>query len=668
MKKADKNRELKTEMTNRHPSSGIRHLTTVICIFSMLLAQSSLLYAGGPGTSSANFLKIGIGGRAVAMGEAQTAATNDAMATYWNPAGLADLTVAEAAFMHNKYFQDISQQYLSYVQPTSLFGTFGIGVTRVAIDDIEGWDANNVKTQDLTASDMLYTLSWGQKLNTYRFLPQLNVGISVKQLSKALGDDKATATMADIGVLYELKGDKLKGLKVALLSQNMGQDVTFISEGSPLPQANKLGLAYSMFGEALTTALDYVMPNDNDPYVNMGLDYRVLNILAFRIGYKGQHDLDNGFTYGVGIGNQRLHIDYAFVPFGDLGDSHRVSFGIRFGGRYRRRQVNEQIKMAYLEMENEYAQGNVINAYIKANEILSIAPWHRETIDFTKRVRKEFQELEDAAKREQLKIQIAEHFEKGEEHFKLDELMAAKKEFNAILALDPKHSGARTYLARIENRFKDLIQTFYENGMRDFAAAKYSNAKENFRKVLVLDPEHTEAKAQLVLTEKHLAKIKEAADEKARLDQIRPIFKDGLNAFEGKKYVTAVEKFRTVLKIYPDHKESIRYINLSNKLLAKRHYEKGSQLAQEGNWSEAGTEFRNALKYNPRYTDAKKALTKVKGQMSKQNKSDSQGYYKQGLEAFLSGDKGKAKKLWEKAVELDPENLEAKRGLERVSK
>ena len=74
------------------------------------------------------------------------------------------------------------------------------------------------------------------------------------------------------------------------------------------------------------------------------------------------------------------------------------------------------------------------------------------------------------------------------------------------------------------------------------------------------------------------------------------------------------------------------------------------------------------LKYNPKYSDAKKALAKVKGQMGKQKKADSQNYYKQGLEAFLRGDKNKAKELWQKAVDLDPDNLEAKRGLERVSK
>jgi hypothetical protein len=53
-------------------------------------AQSSL---GGQraGTSSGTFLRIGVGARAVAMGETFVAVANDPSAIYWNPAGLASL-------------------------------------------------------------------------------------------------------------------------------------------------------------------------------------------------------------------------------------------------------------------------------------------------------------------------------------------------------------------------------------------------------------------------------------------------------------------------------------------------------------------------------------------------------------------------------------------------
>jgi len=62
----------------------------------LVLGLAVSAQAADPGTTSANFLKLGIGPRAVAMGEAQVGLANDVYATYWNPAGLAQLQNREA--------------------------------------------------------------------------------------------------------------------------------------------------------------------------------------------------------------------------------------------------------------------------------------------------------------------------------------------------------------------------------------------------------------------------------------------------------------------------------------------------------------------------------------------------------------------------------------------
>ena len=63
-------------------------ITKLILILTLTL-MSGYVYAGGKGTKACNFLTIGIGARAVGMGEAYTALADDADATAWNPAGLA---------------------------------------------------------------------------------------------------------------------------------------------------------------------------------------------------------------------------------------------------------------------------------------------------------------------------------------------------------------------------------------------------------------------------------------------------------------------------------------------------------------------------------------------------------------------------------------------------
>src|SRR5580765_128324 len=84
-------------------------------------AQASL---GGQraGTSSATFLRIGIGARAVGMGETFVAVANDPSAIYWNPAGLASLQRRELSFSHVQWPADVHFEHLTLILPSRRFG------------------------------------------------------------------------------------------------------------------------------------------------------------------------------------------------------------------------------------------------------------------------------------------------------------------------------------------------------------------------------------------------------------------------------------------------------------------------------------------------------------------------------------------------------------------
>ena len=52
------------------------------------------------GTAMFQFLKIGVGGRAVGMGGSFVAVANDASALYWNPAGIVQIGSNELILSH----------------------------------------------------------------------------------------------------------------------------------------------------------------------------------------------------------------------------------------------------------------------------------------------------------------------------------------------------------------------------------------------------------------------------------------------------------------------------------------------------------------------------------------------------------------------------------------
>ena len=76
----------------------------------VIFLHATTLFAGSPGSTTANFLKIGIGARGSAMGEAQSAIANDVNASYWNPAGLSTLRFQEISLMHYSLIEGVRYQ------------------------------------------------------------------------------------------------------------------------------------------------------------------------------------------------------------------------------------------------------------------------------------------------------------------------------------------------------------------------------------------------------------------------------------------------------------------------------------------------------------------------------------------------------------------------------
>lgn len=87
---------------------------------------------------SNEFLNIGVGARALGMGNVQAAIADDAMAGYWNPAGLLRLSQKyNVAFMHSELFAGIAKNdYGSFAMPLDSSSALGVSIIRLGVDDI----------------------------------------------------------------------------------------------------------------------------------------------------------------------------------------------------------------------------------------------------------------------------------------------------------------------------------------------------------------------------------------------------------------------------------------------------------------------------------------------------------------------------------------------------
>ena len=71
------------------------------------------------GTAAAQFLKIGVGARAMGLGGSFTALANDVSTLYWNPAGITNLGGFSFAVRHTEWFANISHDFAGVVYPLS---------------------------------------------------------------------------------------------------------------------------------------------------------------------------------------------------------------------------------------------------------------------------------------------------------------------------------------------------------------------------------------------------------------------------------------------------------------------------------------------------------------------------------------------------------------------
>ena len=155
------------------------------------------------GTSGGNFLKIGVGARAVGMGEAFVAVANDPSTIYWNSAGVASLIRSEALVSHVEWPASISYEHLTYIHPSKkLGGSLGFQLGLLHTDIEETSEEHPFGTgQTFTYADWNAGVTYGRRL-TDRLL--IGVGGKVVHGTSPTSGARRSTLAIDIGSIYYL--------------------------------------------------------------------------------------------------------------------------------------------------------------------------------------------------------------------------------------------------------------------------------------------------------------------------------------------------------------------------------------------------------------------------------------------------------------------------------
>jgi hypothetical protein len=327
----------------------MRALSIVAVLLSMPLTSGTA--ATGAAKYAGEFMSLGVGGRALALGGAYVALANDVTAGYWNPAALSHIMYPQVVLMHDEQFGSlVNHDYGAVAFPVGTQSSLGISIIRLAVDDIPdtrnaGVDISGNVTYDpaqfsrvdpdrvtyFSAADWAIFFTYSRK-----YSEEFSYGANIKLIRRDLGENSAMGVGVDVGAWYTpfqnvVLGANFQDVTTTFLAWNTGRNELI----SP---TLKVGGAYLLdaFGGRFAPAVDVDIRFENRQSastahigpvsfdLHTGLEFEFRSLVALRLGYSDVKQL----TMGAGILLPKLRIDYSFAKFDgqqQLGNTHRIS-------------------------------------------------------------------------------------------------------------------------------------------------------------------------------------------------------------------------------------------------------------------------------------------------------------------------------------------------------
>lgn len=334
-----------------------RKIILILLLFNGLPAAAQVHAA----KYSNEFLAIGVGGRALAMGNAQVAVAQDATAGYWNPAGLTgQINQYQAVLQHGEYFSGIAQfDYLAFGMQIDSVSNLAFSVIRFGIDDIPDtrflYDANGAINYDnvrfFTAADYAFITSYARQLP---WLGGLSIGGNFKIIHRKAGDfATAWGFGLDVGMMKSIGrwqlGAVFRDVTGTFTAWSHNTEAildVFTQTGNTIPENSVeltvprlivgAGRQFTIKKFGILPTIDLAVTFDGkrntviksnfasiDPALGVEFDYDGIGFLRVGIrnfqqltDFDGSRSLVAEPTFGVGFRYRQLSVDYALTSAG----------------------------------------------------------------------------------------------------------------------------------------------------------------------------------------------------------------------------------------------------------------------------------------------------------------------------------------------------------------
>lgn len=275
------------------------------------------------------------------MGGVSVAAGAGAEAVFLNPASLARIsaeTPSEVALGYDALLESSYSGSVAYARPVGRDGAFAAGLLYASQGAQTAYNSFGDSTGKFTPTDLALGAWYARRL-----LGPVSLGGGLKIIRSQLDDRSGMTAAVDFGLLAKHIAEIGDGPFDAGFSvQNIGPPLKLGSASDPLPVRIRAGGLWHV-SPTFDAGLDVNLPVDQDPYASLGVEARLPAsrvgstkpwVISIRSGYDQNRTRGlagfTGISAGAGFDFSALRLDYAWVPFGDLGSVNRITVAFRF--------------------------------------------------------------------------------------------------------------------------------------------------------------------------------------------------------------------------------------------------------------------------------------------------------------------------------------------------
>ena len=417
--------------------------------------------------------------------------------------------------------------------------------------------------------------------------------------------------------------------------------------------------------------------------------------LSVRVGWRDYRDgLNKGITAGLSLVFDRVNFSYSFSDIaGSDNDQHIFSLGVYFGkiansgkayehylGYYLNKAKYDYDKKNYISARKQYEdilavypnepsakryvkllsedlyqtdmdltdktekylaradsallRNNLMKAKSYYEKALELQPRNKQALEGLEKTNKSIREEEVYANRKKHQKEISEHWIKAVKHYDEGEFVYAKDEFNKILEIDPENAGALQYLDFIQKKVDKVTavqsHNIFKQGLVEYEKQNYEKALSYFNAAYLSNTSRNDIKEYIAKCEEQINIAKQIALEESKKNPEKTLTNKQIEAQMKKIYDLGVEQY--TLK---DYEEAIKTFTKLKAMSDKHKY----------------------YTYNEQ----------IRTYLSKSNKEVAKILYNEGRDLEMHEKLTAAYEKYKEALSYDETNSSAQKAIEKIN-